>query len=61
MTMEEILKEVIKEYNIPVKTQYKYSTLERMLRSYVEYLNETGRIAVSMEDGFLKYSKCDEI
>ena len=61
MTMEEILKEVIKEFNIPVKTQYKYPTLERMLRSYVEYLNETGRIAVSMEDGFLKYSKCDEI
>lgn len=57
MTMEEILKEVIKKFNIPVKTQYKYSTLERMLRSYVEYLNETGRIEVSMEDGFLKYSK----
>lgn len=59
MTMEEILKEVIKEFNIQVKTQYKYSTLERMLRSYVEYLNEIGRIEVSMEDGFLKYSKCE--
>lgn len=57
LTMEEILKEVIKEFKIPVKTEYKYYTLERMLRSYVEYLNETGAIKLNMDDGFLKYSK----
>lgn len=56
-TMEEILKEVIKAFQIPVKTQYKYYTLERMLRSYVEYLDETGEIELNMDDGFLKYSK----
>lgn len=28
-----------------------------MLRSYVEYLNETGIIELNMDDGFLKYSK----
>lgn len=61
MTMEEMLKEVIKDFNIPVKTQYKYFTLERMLRSYVEYLNEIEKIEVNMKNGFLKYSKRDEI
>lgn len=55
MTMEEIMRAVISEFKISVKTIYKYNVLERMLRSYVEYLNETGAIDLVMEDGFLKY------
>ena len=61
LTMEEILKEVIKAFNIPVKTEYKYYTIERMLRSYIEYLNEMGKIELSIEDGFLKYCKIGEL
>jgi hydroxyacylglutathione hydrolase len=57
MTMEDIFKAVIKSFNINVNTRYKYALIERMLRSYVEYLNETGIIELNMEDGFLKYSK----
>lgn len=57
VTMEDILKAVIKKFNIHVGTIYKYATIERMLRSYVEYLNETGMIRLTMENGFLKYSK----
>ena len=57
MTMEDILKAVIKNFNIHVSTRYKYTLIERMLRSYVEYLNEIGRIDLNMDDGFLKYSK----
>ncbi|MCT8974973.1 MBL fold metallo-hydrolase [Clostridium sp. CX1] len=57
MTMQDIMKSVIKNFNIPVKSIYKYAVVERMLRSYVEYLNETGAIELNMEDGFLKYSK----
>ena len=57
MTMEDILKAVIKNFNIHVNSRYKYTVIERMLRSYVEYLNETGRIELNMDDGFLKYSK----
>lgn len=53
--MEEIMRAVISEFKISVKTIYKYNVLERMLRSYVEYLNETGAIDLVMEDGFLKY------
>jgi glyoxylase-like metal-dependent hydrolase (beta-lactamase superfamily II) len=57
MTMEEILKVAIKNFNIRVNNREKYTVLERMLKSYVEYLNETGRIDLNIEDGFLKYSK----
>lgn len=57
MTMEEILKEVVKRFNIPVKSRYKYALIERMLRSNVEYLNETGDIELNIDNGFLKYSK----
>lgn len=57
MTMEDILKAAIKNFNIHVKSRYRYNIIERMLTSYVEYLNETGAIALNMDKGFLKYSK----
>ncbi|CAH2215409.1 MBL fold metallo-hydrolase [Tepidibacter aestuarii] len=57
MTMEDIVSNVIKNWNIRVKNIYKYSMLEKMLRTYVEYLNETGMINLVMEDGLLKYKK----
>lgn len=57
MTMEDILKAVIKSLNIHVKSRYRYTIIERMLNSYVEYLNETGIIDLNMDKGFLKYSK----
>ena len=57
MTMEDILKAVIKKFNIHVNSKYRYTLIERMLRSYVEYLNEIGIIVLKMDKGFLKYSK----
>ncbi|MCT4619708.1 MAG: MBL fold metallo-hydrolase [Marinisporobacter sp.] len=57
MTMEDIMKFVIKNWNIGVKSIYKYAVVEKMLKSYVEYLNETGRIKLIMDNGFLKYIK----
>lgn len=57
MTMEDIFKAAIKKFDIIVKSTYRYAVIERMLRSYVEYLNETGSIELNIEHGFLKYSK----
>jgi len=57
MTIEDILRAVIKSFHIHVNSKNKYSLIERMLRSYVEYLNETGAVDLKLEDGFLKYSK----
>lgn len=59
MTMEDILKEVIKKFEISVGNRYRYSVIDKMLRSYVEYLNETGMIVLNMDEGFLKYSRCN--
>lgn len=57
MTMEGILTGVIKKFNININSRYRYTVIERMLRSYVEYLDETGIIELNMNDGVLKYSK----
>ena len=57
MTMEDILKAVIEKFNIHIKSRYRYTIIVRMLKSYVEYLNETGMIELNMDKGFLKYSK----
>jgi len=57
MTMEEIMKAVIKDFNIHIQSIYRYAVIERMLRSNVEYLNETGMIDLKMDEGFLKYTK----
>lgn len=57
MTMEDIMKSIIKNFKIRVNDKYKYTLIERMLKSYVEYLNEIGIIKLNMDNGFLKYSK----
>lgn len=57
MTSEDILRAVIKKFNIRVNSRYKYAMIERMLASYVEYLNETGMIVLNVKEEFLKYSK----
>lgn len=55
MTFEDILKCIIRKYKIEVKSVYKYKMAERMLRSYVEYLYETGRVDTIIENCFIKY------
>lgn len=59
MTMEEILKAVISKFKINVGTIYKYYVVERMLRSYLDYLNDIGILKLTIEDGFLKYGKLE--
>ena len=61
MTMEEIFKAVIKKCRIWVNNKYRYSVVERMLRSYIQYLDESGAIVPEMVDGFLKYKKQGDI
>ncbi len=59
MTLDDIFKVVINNFNIDVKNRYKYALIKRMLNSYVEYLNEIGLIVLKMDNGFLKYSKAE--
>lgn len=57
MTMEEIMKVIMKTFNINIKNIEKYYFMEKMLRSYVEYLYEIEKLKLVMENGFLKYTK----
>lgn len=60
MSTEDIFKKVINKFKIKIGNQYRYSVLERMLRSYVQYLHETGALQLNMNDGLLKYSRKQE-
>ncbi|MDD3224353.1 MAG: MBL fold metallo-hydrolase [Clostridium sp.] len=57
MTMEDIMKAVIKSFDIHIKNIPKYYFIERMLKSYVEYLYEIEKLKLIMDNGFLKYTK----
>lgn len=59
MTIEDILKACVEKFKIDIKTTYKYNFMERMLRSYVEYLDEIDLIKLEIIEGFLKYSRVD--
>ncbi|MDP4145262.1 MAG: MBL fold metallo-hydrolase [Bacillota bacterium] len=57
MTLQDILKTVAKSFNININSKNRYTLIERMLKSYVEYLHETGLLQLEVEDGVLKYSE----
>lgn len=46
---------ILRKYNIEVKSVYKYKMAERMLKSYVEYLYEIGKIDTIIDSCFIKY------
>lgn len=57
MTMEQIMSAAVKKFDIDIKNTYRHLVIERMLKSYVEYLEETGAIALNIKDGFAKYTR----
>jgi glyoxylase-like metal-dependent hydrolase (beta-lactamase superfamily II) len=57
VTLQELMQAVITSFNIHMADIYKYNLIERMLRSYLEYLDEKKLIKLILIDGFLKYSK----
>ncbi len=57
MTMEEIFRAVTQNFNIQIDNRCKYSIMEMIVISYVQYLNEKGMLDLNMENGFYKYSK----
>jgi len=59
MTMEDILRAVALKMRIRIGSTYKYFVVERMLRCYVDYLCETNRIKLIVEDYSLKFVPVD--
>lgn len=60
MTMEDLLKIIVRKWSINVSSTKKYIVIERMLRYYIEFLNETGKIESMIDHGFLKYRRIEE-
>ena len=57
MTLQELAQETVANFHIGMGSVFKYNLIERMLRSYLEYLTETGRIALSVNDSVLRYTR----
>lgn len=57
MTMEEIIKVASKEFGVSISNIYKHDLISTMLRSYVEYLYEIGKIRSVIDRGFKKYER----
>lgn len=57
MTMEDIIINVIENFNISIRSTYKYAIIETIVRSYVEYLKEVGMLDSIIEERMLKYVK----
>lgn len=56
MTRDEIMKAAMEQLRISIRSVSRYLSVERMLNTYVEYLHDTGRLVLNIEDGLLKYS-----
>lgn len=56
MTMEDIMKTVSKSFHIRINSVDRYTFIERMLKPYVEYLCETEKLKLIIEDGSPKYT-----
>jgi len=61
MTMGEITKAAVKNFHVRVNNIYKYDLIARMLRAYVDYLYETGKIRLVIDKGFRKYERNEDI
>lgn len=61
MTMEDVLRAVALKMRIRISSAYKYLVVERMLRCYIDYLCETDRIELIVDDYSLKYALKDSI
>ncbi len=60
MTFEDILRAVSKSKSIRIGSVNKYLVVDRMLKCYIEYLCETAKLMPIIDDGFIKYVRCDE-
>lgn len=57
MSMQDIMKAVSIEFHLRINTVDRYTFIERMLKPYVEYLYEIGKLKLIVEAGVLKYTK----
>ncbi|MBF4692100.1 MBL fold metallo-hydrolase [Fusibacter ferrireducens] len=59
MTLEEILRAVIREFNINVRSIHKQRVINRMMCSFVDYLIEIEQLKAEIDNGFIKYHQTE--
>ena len=57
MTMDEIVNAASRSFDVNVNNLYRYDMIKRMLQCHVDYLYETGRLRLVMDEGFRKYER----
>lgn len=57
MSLDEIMQSINKNFHIRITSVQKHNVIERMLRSFLEYLVETGRLEMLIEESVIKYRK----
>lgn len=57
LSFEELLQVIVKDLRITVNSAPKYQVIERILRGYIRYLEETQKITSQVVDHLLKYQK----
>lgn len=57
MLIEDIIKIVINKFNIHIDNIFKFGFIERMIKSFVDYLCETERLGIVMDNDVPKYIK----
>jgi glyoxylase-like metal-dependent hydrolase (beta-lactamase superfamily II) len=57
MTMENIKTVIVEAFNIKINSKYRYHLIERLLKPYIEYLSEIGKLETYIHEGKLIYSK----
>ncbi|MDK2867908.1 MAG: hydroxyacylglutathione hydrolase [Clostridiales bacterium] len=55
MTQEMLLKAVIEAFGIRIKSIHYQLVIERMMKSFLDYLVTVGEVVVYIDDGFIKY------
>ncbi len=60
LSFEELFLVIMDDLSIAVSTPNKYRVMERILKSYIRYLEETQKIKGVMVDRLLKYQKCSQ-
>ncbi len=54
---EKIFERVVERFHIHITSIFKHDVIERMLKSYLDYLVEMEKIEMILEDGKIKYKK----
>lgn len=60
MTMDEIMQRALKTFGVRTGSVYKFGIIHRMLGAFIDYLYETGRLCISIDNGLLKYERTEE-